>query len=407
MEGRAWFVCSLVHQHALIVQLEFHLVAGGDELFSDSQHTNIKLEEQGDPLTFGGYQEYDDGDSSSNGTPPFSSPSEVKTEFPPSPGISLCAFPSDAQATYYNSISGGLSMSSTIPSMMPPASSRTYSMNMGTTEFSPSVTHYDFSGSPNFTSHGQFSPNATPSQAVSHRHTAKTARVKALKLAAEGIAPLWVRLDALTSHGQLTPNTPLTLKFQLGTSRINTSSTGCGFSPSLYLTSWTHSEKCITKLFINGQMNSSEDSPLTWTGSGDGYVTAALPESRLNQCRWLDPCKSSVDITTIFTHAYPLALAIVVTQEIVADNQTLLFIVYNMDRATSSDLPSTQLLNYWKYNHDDKAAAAQVSLHTGQHTVTTSSYNAYMSSAPNHGEQASYMYTSTPPRYTLPTSMTC
>jgi len=179
--------------------------------------------------------------------------------------------------------------------MIPPASSgtqRTYSMNMGNAEFSPSVAHYDFSGSPNFTSHGQFSSNGTPSQAVSHRHAAKTARVKALKLAAEGIAPLWVRLDALTSHGQLAPNTPLTLKFQLGTSRNNTSSTGCGFSPSLYFTTWTHSEKCITKLFINGQMNSSEDSPLTWTGSGEGYVTAALPESRLNQCRWLDPCKS-------------------------------------------------------------------------------------------------------------------
>jgi len=195
-----------------------------------------------------------------------------------------------------------------------------------------------------------------------------------------------VRLDALTSHGQLVPNTPLTLKFQLGTSRINASTGNC-FSPSLYFTSWTHSEKCITKLFINGQMNSSEDSPLTWTGSGEGYVTAALPESHLNQCRWLDP-----------------SLTVVVTQEIVADNQTLLFIMYIMDRATSSDLPSAQLLNYWKFNHGDKAAAAQVSLHA----VTPPSYNnTYMSPAPNHGEQASYMYTSTPPRYALPTSMTC
>ncbi len=110
----------------------------------------------------------------------------------------------------------------------------------------------------------------------------------------------------------------------------------------------------------------------------------------------------------IFTHAYCLALTVVVTQEIVADNQTLLFIVYNMDRATGSDLPSAQLLNYWKYNHSDKAATSQVSLHTGQHAVTPLSYNnAYMPPTPNHGEQASYMYTPTPPRYTLPTSMTC
>ena len=275
--------------------LEFHLVAGGDELYSES-HTNIKLEVQG-PLTSGGFQEYDDGDSSSNGTPPFSSPSEVKTEFLPSPGISLGGFPPDAHAT---PISSGLSLSSTFPSMMPPASSgmqRTYSTNMGTSESSSSVAHYDFSASPNFASHGQFSPDGVPSQAVSQWHAAKTTRVKALKLAASGIDPLWIRLDALTSHGQLAPNTPLTLNLQFGT---NTSSTGYGFLPSLYFSSWTHSEKCITNLFINGLMRPSEDSPLTLTSSGDGCMTATLPASLLNHCRWLDACKSLVDITTIF-----------------------------------------------------------------------------------------------------------
>ncbi|KAF8741005.1 hypothetical protein AX14_006209 [Amanita brunnescens Koide BX004] len=362
---------------------EFHLVAGGDELFSELSHSNVKQEEQGDSLAFG----YDDGDDSSNGTPPFSSPSDVKTEFPPSPGIPLCTFPPDVQ-TYYAPMSNGISMSS---SMLPTASSnaqRSYSMNMGTTEFSTSATPYDFSAPPNFVSHGQFSPETMPSQAMSHRHTGKAARVKALRLAAEGIAPLWVRLDALISLGQLAPHTPLSLKFQLGTSRLNTSS--C-FAPSLYFTSWTCSEKCITKLFINGQMNSSEDSPLAWTSSGEGYATAALPESRLSQCRWLDP-----------------SLSVVVTQEIVADNQTLLFIVYVMDHATSGDLPSAQLLSYWKFSHSDKAAVAQLSLGPGQPAVTPQSYNnAYMSSNTNHGGQASYMYTPAPPRYTLSTSMTC
>ena len=290
MEGRARFVCSPVLQHALILQLEFHLVAGGDELFSELSHANVKQEDQGDPFTYG----YDDGDSSSNGTPPFSSPSEVKTEFPPSPGIPICAFPPDVHTTYYGPMSNGVSMSSSIPSALPTASSnpeRSYSMNMGSTEFNPSVAHYDFSAPPNFVSHGQFSPDGIPSQAqaVSHRHTGKTARVKALKLTADGMAPLWVRLDALISLGQLPPHTPLTLKFQLGTSGLSTSS--C-FAPSLYFTGWTCSEKCITKLFINGQMNSSEDSLLTWAGSGDGYAIAALPESRLSRSRWLDPCKS-------------------------------------------------------------------------------------------------------------------
>ncbi|KAF8339454.1 hypothetical protein F5887DRAFT_1284425 [Amanita rubescens] len=259
-------------------------------------------------VTFGGFQEYNDEDSFTD-APPFSSPSSP-----------------DAHATYHAPISDGLSMSPTDPSQ------RMHSMSVGITELRPSVVH----ASQSFASHGQFLCG-TPSQPVSHL----PAKVKAFNLAVKGIAPLWVGLDALKSQAQLASNTPLALKIQLWTSSASVPLTGHDFSPSLYFTSWTHSEKCITKLFINGQMNSSEHTPLTPTYAGQGYVTVALPEFYLNQYRRLNP-----------------SLAIVITQEIVADDQTLLFIVYIMDRAASNS-PSAKFLSYRVYDHGDKAAAAQ------------------------------------------------
>ncbi|KAK2466950.1 hypothetical protein APHAL10511_001208 [Amanita phalloides] len=360
---------------------EYHLVAGGEELYPDLPPTNVKQEEQGDSLTFG-YPEYDDADSSSNGTSPNFSPPDVKTEFPPSPGVPLCPVPPDSHASFYAPTSDGLSA---IPASSPTVQ-RPYSLDLVSSQFTPC---FDYSAPANFASHDQIASGNTASQAVSLRHVGKTARLKALKLTADGMNPSLVRLDTLASLGQLAPHTPLTLKLQLG---ISSSSVGHGFAPTIYLTSWTHSEKCLTKVFINGQLSSSEDAPLMLTGSGEGYAIATLPESRLNQCRWLDPSYS-----------------VVVTQEIVAENQTLLFILYIMDRA-NGDLPSAQLLSYWKYNHGDKAAASHLSLGTahmdvGQQAATSNSYHndAYISP----GGQVSYMYMPTAPRYAIPTSMMC
>ena len=83
-------------QHALSLQLEFRLVAREGEPLSELPHINVKQEDQGDPFTC----VYDDGDSSSNGTPPYSSLSEVETEFLPPLG-SICAFPPDVYNTPY------------------------------------------------------------------------------------------------------------------------------------------------------------------------------------------------------------------------------------------------------------------------------------------------------------------
>ena len=236
--GRGSQVCLFAGAPACayLVQLEFHLVAERNPL----------------RVILGASQEYDVEYSSTDAPP-----------FPPLPSP-------DVHATHTDQ-----SMMTLVPSSPP----STYPMDVGITELGPSLV-----------SASQFLSGGAPSQ-VSYMHATKTARVEALVLAVKGFAPLWVRLDTLTSKEQLALNTPLTLNLQLGTSGPSAFLTEREFSPSLYFTTWTHSEKCITKLFINGQMNSSEHYPLNLTGGGQGYVNAALPKLFLNQCQQLDPCE--------------------------------------------------------------------------------------------------------------------
>ena len=106
------------------------------------------------------------------------------------------------------------------------------------------------------------STTVTPSQAVPHLYATVATGGKTFTLAAKGIALLCERLDALTFQAGLAPNTPLTLKLQVGTSDA---SAGHDFSPSLYFTTWAPAARCITKLLVDGQMHSSEHAPLTLT----------------------------------------------------------------------------------------------------------------------------------------------
>ena len=269
---------------------EFYLVAGGEDAYSDQTHTTVKAEEQGDQLCFR-YPDFDDAESSSNGTSPNFSPPEVKTEFPPSPGVQLRAFPPEGHASFYNPLPDGLSVSPTAPSMISltsPSTQRPYPTNLDAPQQAACMTHYEYSTPSDITTHR----GAAPSQPASHYSVSQPPKLKALKLNTLGASPSWVRLDTLTTLGQLAPLTPLTLKIKLTMSNASISSTVNDITASLYFSSWVYSAKCLTKVFINGQLEAAEDAPMTLTNSGDGYVTSALPESRLNQCRWLDPCES-------------------------------------------------------------------------------------------------------------------
>lgn len=372
---------------------EFYLVAGGEELYSEQNDIKVKSEEPGDQL-FSRYPDFDDADSSSNGTSPNFSPPEIKTEFPPSPGMPLrSSFPPDGHSTFYNQLTDGIAVSSNTSSMIPSRTMKSYPTNMGgASQFTACVTNYDYyNPPPDFASADRFSQGVTHSPTAFHNSQNQPPKLKALKFIVDGANPSWVRLDTLTSLGQLAPLTPLTLKIKLAMSHL-VSSTTPSIAVSLYFSSPTYSAKCSTQVFVNGQIESAEDVSLTLAASPDGYLTAALPGSRLNQCRWLEP-----------------SLPIVITQEITADDQTLLFVIYVLDRTANS--ASAQLLHFWKFHHNDKTAAAQLSLpssHSDQQAL--SALNAHSSSLQSaHGNSMPYTYMSSPQsnRYSLSASMTC
>ncbi|KAF8636721.1 hypothetical protein AX17_003524 [Amanita inopinata Kibby_2008] len=356
---------------------EFHLVAGGEELYPEgTQSTNVKVEEQWDPLVLR-YPDYDDAESSSNSTSPNFSPSEIKTEFPPSPSQPLRAFPPDSHTTkpFYSNLPDRMTnnvpcTSAAVLSLTPSDSHHptTYAGSINASNLTTCMaSNYDFSASPNnFAPIEQFTVSGMPMQTAPVMGLSVN-RVKALKLTADGMNPFWVKLDTLTSAGQLAPNTPLVLKIKLGISfvtNLDTPSTVQGFAASIYLANiWSYSGRCLTNVYINGACGAPEDAPLTVASVVDGSVVAALPESQLNRCRWLDP-----------------SLPTIITQEIVVDNQTLLFIVYILDRRAGAALPWAQLSSFQRYNHVDKTSAAHFSpvFQSAQDTTNTHSLpNAY------------------------------
>ncbi|PFH54387.1 hypothetical protein AMATHDRAFT_72875 [Amanita thiersii Skay4041] len=364
---------------------EYHLVAGGDELYPEppppSHSTNIKAEDQWDPLVLR-YPDYDDAESSSNSTSPNFSPPEVKTEFPPSPGQPLRPFPPETRPTNFYA---------SHPSAMSPNSYAGSSLESSRfANYIPS--NYTLSSpSNNYTSVERTSVNAGPVQSFSEQYMGLPMnRVKALKLTAEGMSPFTVKLDALTSAGQLDPRTPLALKIRLGinfVTDLDTPATVLGFTGSVHLENmWSFSGRCLTNVYINGVGGAPEDGPLTACNASDGSVTAALPESQLSRCRWLDPSASTI-----------------ITQEIIADNETLLFIVYVLDRKPGKAMPWAQLSSYQRHNVGDKAGSAAPS------STNAYSYSSLYTPTPNqysrYGSQMSFSYTTMPMnRYAVPTS---
>jgi len=160
-------------------------------------------------------------------------------------------------------------------------------------------------------------------------HTPGVNRVKTVCLLADGMTPFSIHVDALmTSQSR---RSWLALKMRLcitSVDDIRSPSTLHGFVGSVCLSStWVNSAKCITKAYVGNVCISEEVGSLGLSNIEVGQVTAILPDSSLTRCRWLD---ASVQTS--------------LTQEIVVDEQTLLYLIYDMDRRTG--MPSAELLGY-------------------------------------------------------------
>ncbi|KAF5358234.1 hypothetical protein D9756_001603 [Leucocoprinus leucothites] len=350
---------------------EYQLVAGGEELadISPPAGSTIKLEDQWPPgLISMEFNDETDG-YSSNSSPDFSPP-DFGNQFLPSP---------DQPTTRQLDMNPGAQYASGNQSLVSSTPPYITSFPDATQDYSP------FSGP--FDKYGHLPPVRssqpidinTPTSGYKYSN-----RVRALRLTAHGMSPLIIRTDALISTSL--PYEPLQLKIRLSISTmddVNCPPALHGFLASICLSHlWTTSGKCITKTIIGSNTVSEDVGTLEVSEITVGTVNAVLPESYLNRCRWLDPRAHTS-----------------ITQEIIVDDVSLLFVVYELDRSASNPMPSAQFTGFLKY-----PSSRTTSLGPGSSgSMTTSSSNRPFSvstsgtSAPNNSGSSSSRAFSTSP----------
>ncbi|KAK7467113.1 hypothetical protein VKT23_004172 [Stygiomarasmius scandens] len=148
-------------------------------------------------------------------------------------------------------------------------------------------------------------------------------------LCAGGMEPLTVNIDALP----LPPlhNLPVVLKIRLQIPSGMNSPITHGFDASLrFAHMWAGHARCTTKVYLQGVPSSTESGSLNVNSIDLGCPIATLPNSNLNNCRWLEP--------TVHT---------TITQEITVDERTVLIVFYELDR--HHNFPAAHVLRYQRY----------------------------------------------------------
>ncbi|KAJ7109341.1 hypothetical protein C8R44DRAFT_635071 [Mycena epipterygia] len=332
---------------------EYHLVAGGEELFQDPVQDAVKVEDHPSLLTI----DADDDSEHSN------SPPEFYSEFPPSPGETSPMFPG---LTYSPS-----SPLSSVPEIESP----------------PNVFATLSAAYPYPAPHQKAYPATFPPAPVSPVRYPN--RTTSLTLLADGMTAFTVNLDKLAPAASLPARTPpLTLRLRLTIPPVDDTRAPAnlhGFFASIRLAGvWAAQAKVCTRVYGSaGQCISNEVEPLQASSVELGTVVAALPESALSRARWCD--------STVQT---------IITQQIVVDDSTLLFVVYELDRrAGQSALPSADLISVQKYTSSGDAKPP-VSPVYAQYAPTSNVY-AYAppASAPSYSPPASAPAYSPPPNH--------
>jgi len=150
--------------------------------------------------------------------------------------------------------------------------------------------------------HPPNSPYQPPRNPAVNRHSSVTPthyrysrnKVTSIFLQADGMTPFSVKVDAL-AHPSQQVQPPFMLKIRLCVPTVNemrAPQTLHGFHAGLSLENvWSATSRCVTKVFANNALLSEEAGFLNVTHINVGTVNAALPDSALNSCRWLDDCE--------------------------------------------------------------------------------------------------------------------
>ena len=289
-----WLVPSTLipspYLNPLFCASEYHLVAGVDELYPESDSpAPVKMEDHWDSTSL---IALDWDESSSNSISPDFSPADSQSEFPPTPEQPQRPnlYPADVNALHSKPY-----LATNSPSVSP------YGGFMQQLPSYIDPSHYGFTkypaASPTFT----HKPSLDISQNI-NRHLSATPthhrqsrnKVTAAFLSADGMSPFSINLNAL-AHPSAQIQPPFTLRIRLCVPTMNdarTPSTLHGFLGGIALEYvWSASCRCTTKVYENNLCISEETGFLNITHINMGTVNATLPESPLSRCRWLDACK--------------------------------------------------------------------------------------------------------------------
>ncbi|EMD38523.1 hypothetical protein CERSUDRAFT_113704 [Gelatoporia subvermispora B] len=334
---------------------EFHLVAGGEELFLENgllAPTAPKRKKSADRHDRASRPRLDSQDSysssSSASTPDFAAlefPAELSsptsTHFASPPSIPFPDASLDDVAT-----ASLLSLPDAPFATITPASARCRAKSTGV-KLEPlamdpalfTLPQAPFTDLPDFPYGLQPSPQPN--------------RICSISLWTDGMNPCVINVDQLASASLLTsPSSQQTPPFRiLLRMNINILHTGIANTPAsqgfrgtvTFAAPWMSMAKCHTKAWsgktcIEYDANffdqlSAQPSPFGFNFDHDASppVVACLPESPLSRCSWTDTVQT-------------------ITQQIVVDNEVLAVIIYNIERtADATRAPAVELVGFHKY----------------------------------------------------------
>lgn len=284
---------------------EFHLVAGGEELFTESGLlAPVKIEDACDANILLALE--DDDEAGSSTSSPQYSPLDLQSDIPLSPHlIHSPEYPPLSPISCLSSSSGS---SSSTPSTPGYFSSPTTALpsNSGTSLWKQSpLRHkgYDvnsYPGGPHTGKQFSSSPFPTvplaPGSYVPSPHTTRPPnRITSLTLFADGMTPFTVKVDNLATPASRVSAVALKLKLSISSiDDVQSPSTLHGFVGNICLAHvWNYHAKCDTKVYAAGACISHEITALQISSIELGTPIAQLPESSLSRCRWLDACQCS------------------------------------------------------------------------------------------------------------------
>lgn len=322
---------------------EFHLVAGGEELFQEngllaSPKSNSSTESP-EPLPPPSLDSPDwrDSWSSTSSVPDFSA-LNLRSDIVPSSSGPLLSPPVPVPPLAESPVAPTVPLSTSPHSAyatITPAMARAHSRSSVKLEpllLDPTLFNL---------------PQGSLPETSDYLHAPPPNRLCGMNLWTDSVPLAMIDVDQLTSApNQPSPPFRILLRFQvrLAPSSINSPAGLQGVQGMMsFASQWTTSAKCHTKSWAGKTRMSHEIgaleqvSPFQQQASTSGsapssMVIASLPDSVLTRCSWLDP-----NVQTI-------------TQQIVVDREVLALIIYSVDRTASSvSPPSVELVGFHKY----------------------------------------------------------